>query len=64
MMRLLLLLVVTLALSGCVASIGNSGHRGNATLGQQLIDLQKAKESGAITESEYQVQKARLLGTK
>ena len=31
------------------------------TLGQQLVDLQKAKESGAITEEEYQAQKAKLL---
>ena len=28
---------------------------------QQLIDLQKAKETGAITDAEYQTQKARLL---
>jgi hypothetical protein len=34
------------------------------TLGQQLIDLQKAKEAGAITDQEYQEQKAKLLGTK
>jgi hypothetical protein len=54
-----------LVLTGCVASIGNSGpQRGNATLGQQLIDLQKAKDSGALTESEYQAQKARLLEHK
>jgi hypothetical protein len=64
MLRLVLLLVATLALSGCVASIGNSGYRGNATLGQQLIDLQKAKEAGALTEAEYQTQRTRLLGTK
>lgn len=32
------------------------------TLGQQLIDLQKAKEAGAITDSEYQAEKTKLLG--
>ena len=58
-------LAALLMLSGCVASIGNSGaQRGNATLGQQLIDLQKAKDAGAITESEYQTQKTRLLEHK
>jgi hypothetical protein len=58
-------LAALLLLSGCVASIGNSGaQRGNATLGQQLIDLQKAKEAGALTESEYQTQKTRLLNHK
>jgi len=52
-----------LLLSGCVAAIGNRGtDRGGNTLGQQLIDLQKAKESGAITEAEFQTQKAMLLG--
>ncbi|HTY87850.1 MAG TPA: SHOCT domain-containing protein [Candidatus Acidoferrum sp.] len=34
------------------------------TLGQQLIDLQKAKDSGAITDAEYQAQKAKLLENK
>ena len=34
------------------------------TVGQQLIDLQKAKDSGAITEAEYQAEKARLLGNQ
>jgi hypothetical protein len=52
-----------LLLPGCVASIGNSG-RSNATLGQQLIDLQKARDAGALTDAEYQAQKARLLGNK
>lgn len=34
------------------------------TLGQQLMDLQKAKDSGAITDAEYQAQKAKLLESK
>ncbi len=49
-------------LSGCVASIGNRDARhGGGTLGQQLIDLQKARGAGAISEAEYQIQKARML---
>ena len=60
-----LFLAATLGLSGCVAAIGNrDAQRGNATLGQQLIDLQKAKEAGAMTEAEYQAQKAKLLESK
>jgi len=52
-------------LSGCVAAIGNRGaERNSGTLGQQLIDLQKAKEAGAISDAEYEVQKARLLDNK
>ena len=54
-----------LLFSRCVAAIGNrDAQRGNATLGQQLIDLQKAKDAGAITDAEYQSQKGRLLGNK
>jgi hypothetical protein len=60
-----LVLSAMLILTGCVAAIGNRGtDRGGNTLGQQLIDLQKAKDAGAITEAEYQAQKARLLDNK
>ena len=51
-------------LTGCVGlSIGGGSktQTQTATVGQQLIDLQKAKEAGAITDSEYQAQKAKLL---
>ena len=34
------------------------------TVGQQLIDLQKAKASGAITDAEYQTEKAKILNGK
>lgn len=53
-------------LSGCVAAIGNKpgNSNANATLGQQLVDLQKAKDAGAITPAEYEEQKARLLEHK
>ena len=59
---LLFSLFVTSLFSGCVTSIGNrDAQRGSATVGQQLVDLQKAKDAGAITEAEYQTQKAKLL---
>jgi hypothetical protein len=29
--------------------------------GQELMDLQKARDSGAITEQEYEVQKSKIL---
>ncbi len=59
-------MLAALFLNGCVAAIGNrDAYRGGGvTLGQQLIDLQKAKEAGAITEQEYQAEKARMLGNK
>jgi len=34
------------------------------TLGQQLIDLKKALDTGAITEAEYEAEKAKLLNQK
>ena len=52
-------------LTGCVAAIVNRGtDHSMGTLGQQLIDLQKAKEAGAISEADYQTQKAKLLEKK
>jgi hypothetical protein len=50
--------------TGCIGlSIGGGSKTQSqtATVGQQLVDLQKAKEMGAITEAEYQAQKAKLL---
>ena len=56
----------SLILSGCVAAIGNRDgrHSGNVTIGQQLIDLQKAKDAGALTDAEYASEKAKLLDSK
>lgn len=59
---ILILCSALLVVSGCVASIGNRNP--NVTVGQQLIDLQKAKESGAITDAEFQTEKSKLLGVK
>jgi hypothetical protein len=50
-------------LSGCVAAIGNRTPT-EVSVGQQLIDLQKAKEAGAMTEAEYQAERAKVLGHK
>ncbi|MGO8678339.1 MAG: SHOCT domain-containing protein [Limisphaerales bacterium] len=63
------LLTVVLAmtfLTGCAWQLGGDKKvtTTQPTTGQQLIDLQKAKDSGAITDSEYQAQKAKLLGSK
>jgi hypothetical protein len=32
------------------------------TTGQQLVDLKHARDVGAITDEEYQAQKAKFLG--
>ena len=66
MKKLFLSTVVALSfivlLNGCIAiGTGPKSQQTNATLGQQLIDLQNAKNAGAITDAEYQAQKAKLL---
>jgi hypothetical protein len=63
-----LLSVATLALlSGCLnlqLGGGSTTKPQCPTVGQQLLDLQHAKDAGAITEAEYQAQKAKILGHK
>ena len=51
-------------LSGCLdlkLGGGTTTRPQTATLGQQLLDLQHAKDAGAITDAESQAQKAKLL---
>jgi hypothetical protein len=59
------LLALAGAGSGCILVAGNSEGKGQArpqpTLGQQLLDLKKARESGALNEADYQAQKQKLL---
>jgi hypothetical protein len=43
---------------------GTKTQETKPTLGQQLVDLQKAKDSGAINDEQYETQKAKLLGKK
>jgi hypothetical protein len=58
----LVLLSLPLLAGGCIA-IGNRGNPNvTPTVGQQLMDLQKAKESGAMSETEYQTERAKVLG--
>lgn len=50
--------------SGCSWSIGGGKGRTattQATRGQELIDLKKARDQGVITEEEYQAQRKEIL---
>ena len=60
----LVLIPALFLLNGCIAIGNRDAQRPNATLGQQLIDLQKARDTGAITDAEYQSQKSKLLENK
>lgn len=66
-----LLIISGAGLAGCCGSPGEGGKGGTAevhvkkhTTGQELIDLQKAHESGAITDKEYEKQKEAILDGK
>jgi hypothetical protein len=53
-----------LLLTGCLnlqLGGGSSKRSQPPTVGQQLIDLQRARESGAINDAEYQSARTKLL---
>jgi len=59
-------MLAVVLLAGCQTHLGGGSTTKieQPTLGQQLIDLQRAKAAGAITDAEYQTQKTRLLDGK
>ena len=60
----LMLLSTALLLNGCIGLSMGGGTKTeshNPTLGQQLVDLKTAHDTGAINDAEYQTQKAKLL---
>lgn len=64
---LLIGLLAATLLTGCLSiqlGGGTTSKPQPVSVGQQLIDLQKAKDTGAITDAEYQAQKAKVLNEK
>jgi hypothetical protein len=61
-------LTAMLLLTGCLdLHLGggrNDAQYQNPSVGQQLIDLQRVRDAGAISAEEYQAQKAKLLVNK
>ncbi len=58
------LVLFTILVGGLAVGCGGGGaqvQQSNATLGQELQDLQAAYEKGAITEREYEKAKKELL---
>lgn len=51
-----------LALAGC-GSTEVVAPTVSVSIGQQLIDLKKARDSGALTQAEYEKQKANLIAS-
>ncbi|UZJ43651.1 hypothetical protein OOT55_13425 [Marinimicrobium sp. C6131] len=54
-------LVMALALGACSIHGGTHETIHPPTLGQELVDLKRAFEAGALDESEYQRQRERLI---
>ena len=50
--------------SGCVVALGNKVPESKPTLGKQLTDLKQARDTGAISDEEYQAAKKRLVEGK
>jgi hypothetical protein len=55
------LLPLLVPLGGCISIGARSAAVAKPTLGQQLLDLQKARDSGALAPAEYELQRERLL---
>jgi hypothetical protein len=56
--------ILGVLLTGCAWSIGEGKDRvttTQTTKGQELIDLKKAKDQGALTEDEYENQRKQVL---
>jgi hypothetical protein len=50
-------------ISGCAWSIGDKGEATvHPTRGQELIDLKRAKDQGAMTDAEYEAQRNKVIG--
>jgi hypothetical protein len=59
-------LAVLALITGCSLELGTGSTTRieNATVGQQLIDLKKAKDIGALSDAEYDQEKAKILNRK
>ena len=59
--RTLFVMILIFTLVSCIA-VGSGGKKieQQPTLGQELLDLKKARDEGAISEKEYNEMKAKL----
>lgn len=58
------ILLLPLAVSGCMFHGGESRHVNPTTLGQELLDLQLALEHGAISNREFSATKEQLMSAE
>jgi hypothetical protein len=61
------MLLISLALGGCVFAPGDNGDWDDdrdpvrPTIGQELLDLDRARDAGVISTDEFERTKARIL---
>ena len=59
---MILIIICFVGPSGCVGvQAGTEQVQTQQTVGQELIDLKRAKDSGAITEEEYEKLKKNIM---
>ena len=59
------LVIFTIVMGGLFVGCGGGStnvQQSSTTLGQELIDLDRARDVGALSESEYQTQRDQMLG--
>lgn len=61
MVRCCLVLFAALGLTGCWNAENISLRLGDVSLGQQLIDFQRARDAGALDEGEYRRVRTALI---
>ena len=66
MKKIILILTISLLIMGCYTNLAHSVHGGQiitykTTTGQELMDLQEALDSGAITQEEYDELKLKII---
>ncbi|HEY2629543.1 MAG TPA: SHOCT domain-containing protein [Usitatibacter sp.] len=61
MLKVAMAMAVAAMLTGCSSPPVVVTPPITVSVGQQLIDLKKARDSGALTEREYQDQKAQFI---
>lgn len=62
--KVLVGLILAVFLCGCVAGIGGTEKTEQPTVGQELIDLKKALDEGAVSEKEYDELKQKIMNKK
>ncbi|HMO66222.1 MAG TPA: SHOCT domain-containing protein [Verrucomicrobiota bacterium] len=50
--------------AGCAVGVGNTEGGVRPTAGQELLDLQKARDSGVISQEEFEQQRTRILNRR